>query len=66
MRKALDDANIGCRVDFQKAFDAVEHQILSAELNNHGVHGVSNDWFNSYLSNCNISTYSYTFEFGFA
>ena len=54
IRKALDDGNIGCGVfvDFQKAFDSVDHQILLAKLNHYGIHGVSNDWFKSYLSNC--------------
>ena len=55
IRKALDDGNIGCGVfvDFQKAFDTVDHQILSAKLNHYGIHGVSNDWFKFYLSNHN-------------
>ena len=55
IRKALDDRKIGYGVfvDFQKAFDTVDHQILLAKLNHYGIHGVSNDWFKSYLSNCN-------------
>ena len=53
IRKALDDENIGCGVfvDLQKAFDTVDHQILFAKLSHYGIHGVSNDWFKSYLSN---------------
>ena len=53
IRKALDDGNIGCGVfvDLQKAFDTLDHQILLAKLNHYGIHGVSNDWSKSYLSN---------------
>ena len=55
IKKALDDGNIGCGVfiDLQNAFDTVDHQILLPKLNHYGIHGVSNDWFKSYLSNRN-------------
>ena len=63
IRKVLDDGNIGCGVfvDLQKAFDTVDHQILLAKLNHYGIHGVSNDWFKSYMSNRNqyVSTNGY-------
>ena len=54
-RKALDDGNIVCGifVELQKSFDTVDHQILLVKLNHCGIHGVSNDWFKSYLSNRN-------------
>ena len=63
--KALDEGNNGCGVfaDLQKAFDTVDHQIMLAKLNHYGIRGVSNDWFKSYLSNCNqfisINGYDY-------
>ena len=36
IRKTLDDENIGCGVfvDLQKAFDTIDHQILTAKLKN--------------------------------
>ena len=52
IRQALDKGYIGCGifVDLQKAFDTVNHEILLSKLNHYGIHGVSNDWFRSYLS----------------
>ena len=54
IRKALDDGNICCRVfvDVKRAFDTIDHQALLSKLNHYGIHGVSNDLFKSYLSNC--------------
>ena len=50
LRKTLDDGNIGfyAFVELQKAFDTVEHHILSTKLNHYGIFGVSNNWFKSY------------------
>ena len=52
---ALGNGNTDCEVfvDLQNVFDTVEHQILLAKLNHYGIRGVSDDWFKSYLSNCN-------------
>ena len=36
-----------------RTFDTVDHQILLAKLNHYGIHGFSNVWFKSYLSNHN-------------
>ena len=68
IRKALDEENIGCGVfvDFQKAFDTVDHQILLAKLNHYGIRGVSNEWFKSYLSNRNQYTSINRYKSGFA
>ena len=40
-------------VNLEKAFDTVDNQIILAKLDHYGIHGISNDSFNLYLSNCN-------------
>ena len=55
IRKALEVENIGCEIflELQKPFHVVDQQILLAKLNQYEIGRVSNDWFKSYLCNCN-------------
>ena len=53
IRHEIDKGNYarGIFVDFQKAFDTVDHHILLKKLAYYGVRGISNKWLTSYLSN---------------
>ena len=47
IQKAIDDRSISCGIflDFSKAFDTVNHEILNKKLEYYGIHGVAKDWF---------------------
>lgn len=53
LRKSIDNKEITCGLflDFSKAFDTVDHQILLSKLHKYGIRGNSYSWFLSYLSN---------------
>ena len=59
--KALDNGNcaVGIFLDFQKAFDTVDHCILLDKLH---IYGIAHDWFSSYMSKRHQSVMYNNFE----
>ena len=53
IQHASDYQEFSCGMffDFSKAFDIVNHNILIEKLDYYGIHGVTKDWFTSYLTN---------------
>ena len=50
--KSLDSGDFVCGIfiDFQKAFDTVDHDILLHKLKSYGIRGIAHHWFKSFLS----------------
>ena len=52
MKNLLDNRKFGCGIfiDFKKAFDTVNHEVLLMKLEHFGIRGAAQEWFKSYLS----------------
>ena len=52
IQRAIDCHEFSCGIflDFSKAFDSVNHNILIEKLDYYGIRGVAKDWFTSYLT----------------
>lgn len=48
----------GIFIDLKKAFDTVNYNILLAKLQNYGIRGIVNEWFESYLTGRKQYTYT--------
>ena len=51
LKTTIDKKEITCGLflDFSKAFDTVNHQILLSKIDKYGIRGTQLDWFKSYL-----------------
>ena len=53
IQSAIDNKQFVCGVftDLEKAFDALDHNILLEKIQHYGIRRISHQWFKSYLEN---------------
>ena len=51
LKRAIDENRISCGIflDFSKAFDTINHNILLAKRNKYGIRGLPLEWLSSYV-----------------
>ena len=54
MKQSSDQGLFSCGifVDLQKAFDAVDHEVLLGKLEHHEIRKITNKWFEAYPKAC--------------
>ncbi|MDR2880067.1 MAG: reverse transcriptase family protein, partial [Fusobacteriales bacterium] len=53
IQEALDKGvySVGIFIDLTKAYDTLNHKVLLEKLSSYGIRGITNRWFESYLTN---------------
>ena len=53
IQRAIESKLYSCGIflDFSKALDTVDHNVLLAKLEHYGIRGLINEWFRSYSAN---------------
>ena len=63
--KLISEYTLATLCDLSNAFDVISHKIILQKLNNYGIRGITNKWFENYISqrtqyveldNCKSST----------
>ena len=68
IREACGKGFFSCGVflDLEKAFDTVSHPIMISKLEYYGIRGITNNWFQSFLTNrkqfTNVNDYNSTYQ----
>ena len=59
IKQSFDQGLFSCDIfDLQKTFDTVDHDILLGKLENYGIRGITNKWFETYQQFVSINGYN--------